>query len=46
MDLLKTFLHDKHLLLFLENFERVLLAAPHVTDLLTNCPLVNGSPSL
>ncbi len=38
VDLLKTFLRDKHLLLFLDNFEQVLPAAPHLTDLLTSCP--------
>ena len=38
VDLLKTFFRDKHLLLFLDNFEQVLSAAPHLTDLLTSCP--------
>ncbi len=38
LDLLKAFLRDKHLLLVLDNFEQILPAAPHLTDLLTNCP--------
>jgi len=38
LDLLKAFLKDKHLLLVLDNFEQILPAAPHLTDLLTSCP--------
>ena len=37
MQLLKTFLHDKHLLIVLDNFEQVLPAAPHLSDLLSSC---------
>jgi predicted ATPase/DNA-binding CsgD family transcriptional regulator len=37
MDLLKSFLKDKHVLLVLDNFEQLLPAAPHVADLLTSC---------
>jgi len=37
MQLLKTFLHDKHLLIVLDNFEQVLQAAPHLSDLLSSC---------
>src|SRR5437660_10922940 len=38
LDLLKASLGYKHLLLLLDNFEQVLAAAPHLTDLLTSCP--------
>jgi predicted ATPase/DNA-binding CsgD family transcriptional regulator len=38
MQLLKTFLRDKHLLIVLDNFEQVLPAAPHLSDLLSSCP--------
>ncbi len=38
LDLLKAFLMDKHPLLLLDNFEQILPAAPHLTDLLTSCP--------
>ena len=38
MQLLKTFLRDKHLLLVLDNFEQVLPAAPHLSGLLSSCP--------
>ncbi len=38
LDLLKAFLQDKHLLLLLDNFEQVVQAAPHLTDLLACCP--------
>jgi predicted ATPase/DNA-binding CsgD family transcriptional regulator len=38
MQLLKTFLRDKHLLIVLDNFEQVLPAAPHLSDLLSLCP--------
>ena len=34
---LKAFLHDKQLLLLLDNFEQVLPAAPQLTDLLSAC---------
>ena len=34
---LKAFLHDKHFLLLLDNFEQVVMAAPDLTDLLTAC---------
>ena len=37
-DLLKAYLRDKHLLLLLDNFEQILPAVPHLTDLLTSCP--------
>jgi predicted ATPase/DNA-binding CsgD family transcriptional regulator len=37
-DLLRAFLQNKHLLLVLDNFEQILSAAPHLTDLLTSCP--------
>ncbi len=38
LDLLKTFLQDKHLLLLLDNFEQVVAAAPVLSDLLAACP--------
>ena len=38
LDLLKTFLHDKHLLLLLDNFEQIVEAAPVLSDLLASCP--------
>ena len=38
MQLLKTFMRDKHLLIVLDNFEQVLPAAPHLSDLLSSCP--------
>jgi predicted ATPase/DNA-binding CsgD family transcriptional regulator len=38
LDLLKIFLQDKDLLLLLDNFEQILPAAPHLTDLLVSCP--------
>jgi len=37
-DLLQTYLHDKHLLLLLDNFEQVLPAVPGLSNLLTTCP--------
>src|SRR5216683_300743 len=40
LDLLKAFLRDKHLLLVLDNFEQILSAAPHLTDLLAFCPIL------
>jgi predicted ATPase/DNA-binding CsgD family transcriptional regulator len=38
LDSLKTALHDKQLLLVLDNFEQVVDAAPQVADLLAACP--------
>lgn len=38
LDLVQTTLRDKHLLLLLDNFERLLPAAPELTALLTVCP--------
>ena len=38
MDTLTRHLHDKHMLLLLDNFEQVLKAAPLVGDLLSACP--------
>jgi predicted ATPase/tRNA A-37 threonylcarbamoyl transferase component Bud32 len=38
MDLLKAFLQDKQVLLILDNFEQILPAAPHLTELLASCP--------
>ncbi len=38
LDLLKVSLRGKHLLLVLDNFEQILSAAPHLTDLLASCP--------
>jgi len=38
LDLLKAHLQDKHLLLFLDNFEQVVIAAPVLTELLETCP--------
>jgi predicted ATPase/Tfp pilus assembly protein PilF len=35
---LKQYLGDKHLLLLLDNFEHVVAAANHITDLLVACP--------
>jgi predicted ATPase/DNA-binding CsgD family transcriptional regulator len=37
IQLLKTLLRDKHLLIVLDNFEQVLPAAPHLSDLLSSC---------
>ena len=37
MEYLKTLLHDKHLLLLLDNFEQVVSAAPELTELLIAC---------
>jgi len=36
--LLQAYLHNKHLLLLLDNFEQVIMAAPHVAELLEGCP--------
>jgi predicted ATPase/DNA-binding transcriptional regulator YiaG len=38
LEYLKTFLHNKHLLLVLDNFEYVLQAGPLLTNLLVACP--------
>jgi predicted ATPase/class 3 adenylate cyclase/DNA-binding CsgD family transcriptional regulator len=38
LDLLKGYLHDKHILLLLDNFEQVVSAALQVADLLVACP--------
>jgi predicted ATPase/DNA-binding CsgD family transcriptional regulator len=40
LDLLKTSLRNKHLLLFLDNFEQIVTAAPLLSDLLVCCPLL------
>src|SRR5215471_13217033 len=37
-DLLQAYVHDKHLLLLLDNFEQVLPAVPGLANLLTTCP--------
>jgi predicted ATPase/serine/threonine protein kinase/DNA-binding CsgD family transcriptional regulator len=37
-DLLQAYLQDKSLLLLLDNFEQVVLAAPELSNLLVNCP--------
>ena len=37
MQMLKAFLRDKHLLIMLDNFEQVLLAAPLISELLSSC---------
>ncbi|HET9918544.1 MAG TPA: tetratricopeptide repeat protein, partial [Ktedonobacteraceae bacterium] len=38
LEQLQAYLRDQHLLLLLDNFEQVLAAAPHMTDLLQSCP--------
>jgi len=38
LELVKTYLHAKHLLLVLDNFEQVLDAAPAITEMLTAAP--------
>ena len=38
LNLLKAFLHEKHLLLLLDNFEQVVSAATYVAELLVTCP--------
>jgi len=38
LDLLKAYLEDKQLLLLLDNFEQVLVAAPRLSELLAACP--------
>src|SRR5439155_13363075 len=37
-DLLQAYVHDKHLLLLLDNFEQVLPAVPGLANMLTTCP--------
>jgi predicted ATPase/DNA-binding CsgD family transcriptional regulator len=37
-EMLQSFLHDKHLLLLLDNFEQVATAAPQLSALLASCP--------
>jgi predicted ATPase/DNA-binding SARP family transcriptional activator len=37
LDQLKDYLHDKHMLLLLDNFEQIVDAAPQIADLLTAC---------
>lgn len=41
LERLKIFLHDKHTLLVLDNFEQILAAAPQIADLLLACPALN-----
>jgi predicted ATPase/DNA-binding CsgD family transcriptional regulator len=38
LELLKTYLQDKHLLMLLDNFEQVVVTAPILSDLLAACP--------
>jgi len=38
LDRLKQALQEKHMLLLLDNFEQVVMAAPHLPDLLSACP--------
>ncbi len=38
LDQLKDYLHDKHMLLLLDNFEQIVVAAVVVADLLATCP--------
>jgi predicted ATPase/DNA-binding CsgD family transcriptional regulator/tetratricopeptide (TPR) repeat protein len=38
LDTLKKALQEKHMLLLLDNFEQVIMAAPHLPDLLSACP--------
>jgi len=38
LDQLKDYLHDKHVLLLLDNFEQIVIAATVVADLLAACP--------
>src|SRR5947207_792702 len=40
LELLKAFLHQKSLLLLLDNFEQVIEAAPLLSDLLVACPFL------
>ena len=40
LDLLQDYLHDKHLLLLLDNFEQLLPAASLLAHLLTTCPQI------
>jgi predicted ATPase/transcriptional regulator with XRE-family HTH domain len=41
LNLLKDYLHDKHILLLFDNFEQVVVAAAIVADLLAACPRLN-----
>lgn len=34
----KSYLRERHVLLLIDNFEHVMLAAPRITELLTSCP--------
>ena len=38
LEQLRVYLRDQHLLLLLDNFEQVVLAAPQLADLLASCP--------
>ncbi len=38
LNMLQSFLQNKHLLLFLDNFEQVVMAGPQIMDLLAMCP--------
>ncbi|MCC6174427.1 MAG: adenylate/guanylate cyclase domain-containing protein [Chloroflexi bacterium] len=38
LDSLRAYLHERHLLLLLDNFEQILPAAPVVAELLSSCP--------
>src|SRR5260370_24288405 len=40
LELLKAFLHQKSVLLLLDNFEQILEAAPLLSDLLVTCPFL------
>jgi predicted ATPase len=37
LDRLKDYLHDRHVLLVLDNFEQIITAAPLLTELLSAC---------
>src|SRR5258708_1999717 len=41
LDLLISYIRDKHLLLLLDNFEQVMPGAPGLSDLLADCPQLN-----
>lgn len=38
LDTLKDYLHDRHVMLLLDNFEQIISAAPLLTELLSACP--------